>query len=521
MPLLTWSSAPVLLLAAWGLAELAARLARRSEGPRFWTGVAAWSFRPLAVWAVANLVFRLFAPWGFNDRATYPFYFSAWRRDETWGAWAQRLAVNPEFWRWSLIALLLVALLLLLCRRVLDPAARPAFVRLALAPLVALSAALTVSFNALPEGMTDPMSQQGSFLYEWFESGNTMLYCMPHVRYTGRYMRHFDDVQPGLKASIHGVTHPPGASLALYWAGKAFGAQARIGRDRLRYALAHIAVSSLSVLAMFVLGWFVLGSERLGFLAAALWAVKPATLAYHAFAPDSIYSIAYLLVLAFAWKVVTSIRPPWGGMAGLGLALYALSWLNFNWPLTVAMFGAFLLAHAAVTKRRFAEWALRGAVPVALALALLIATCLVYRLNYIAIFRYALEYHHGYYKDLGQAYRWVMALLGGQIDIYLLSGTLCVYLFWRRFPGEIRRGLTPEVLFVLAVLGLHLAVSAGLGNGLKVEAARIWGWIAALPLVMTVRYAQDTARPTALSLALIAVSALQYYGMRLVLMPMG
>lgn len=81
----------------------------------------------------------------------------------------------------------------------------------------------------------------------WFDSGSTMLYCMPHIKSKGHYLRNFEIIQPRLRTSIHGASHPPGASLALYWAGKPFGATASIGDDRLRYALGMTLFTTFSV----------------------------------------------------------------------------------------------------------------------------------------------------------------------------------------------------------------------------------------------------------------------------------
>ena len=323
---------PVLLVAAWVLVELIPFMLPNWRQAHGWK-VTAWFFRPLAFWGVYNIIYRYFEALGLNDRTTFPFAFAAWRDNDPWIIFFCRLAASPDFWSASAIVALLALLMVMVSRWIVSGPMNVKRTMLALAWLVLLNIAMPLAYNCLPEGAQDPLEHKGSFLHAWFDSGNTMLYCMPHIVNKSHYLKHFQEIQPTMTASIHGVSHPPGASLALYWTGKPFGATGNIGQDRLRYALGTTVFSALGVLAMFFLGRTITGLNTIGLMAAALWSVKPATLAYNTFAADPLYSVFDILCLAFIWQAVTAPRRPWFSLISLGILFYVLSMINFNWIL--------------------------------------------------------------------------------------------------------------------------------------------------------------------------------------------
>lgn len=519
MSLLTWNSPPVLLLAAWALVESLPVFHRAWRGNRVWN-VIAWASRPLALWGGYNCIYRYFESSGFNDRTTFPFAFAPWRDNEPWGVTFQRLAHSPDFWLWSAAVLLLGTLFVMVCRWLISTPMTRMRIALALGWLVLLNIAMPLAYNCLPDGAEDPLENKGSFLHAWFDSGNTMLYCMPHISKPREYVKHFAEIQPGLRASIHGVTHPPGASLALYWLGKPFGATKNPGQDRLRYMFGATVFAALAVLAVFFLGRVVTGSPIMALMAAALWAVKPATLAYNTFAPDTVYSVFNILCLAFIWLNVTAPKRSWGPMIGLGLTLYVLTMLNFNWILFGGIFGLFLSLHAWRERWALREWFVRWAVPAALMGALLLWTCLSYHLDYVAIFRYSLDYTRGFYR-MANAYQWIMALIGSPLDLFLLSGSLVAYLFWRTFPVEAKRATaSPLILFLISLLAVYLVTAVSV-NILKMESSRVWAWMSALPLVFVAQVLHRSTHPRFYFLMAVILSMLQYYVMQLFLTPCG
>lgn len=520
MNLVTWTCCPVLLLFLWSLAELARGTSHSLRGQR-WMKVATWSLRPLGLWAAYNLVYRYFEPYGFNDRTTFPFAFAQWYETDGWAACLSRFLHSPAFWFWSGIVWLLVLAFTALCLwMVSTPLLTPRRLALMLAGLVLLDIALPLAFNCLPDGAEDPLENKGSFLHAWFQSGHTMLYCMPHIRSKSQYLKHFAELQPCMHASIHGVSHPPGASLILYWLGKPFGATQDISADRLRYALGTTVFAALAVLAMFFLGRSLTGSSRIGLMAAALWAAKPEALAYNTFAADPTYSVLDLLALALMWRAVIPPQRPWPTLAALGFILYLLAMINFNWILFAGLYGLFLSVHSLLERRTWADWLARAAVPAVLLFALLGWTCQVYHLDYLAIYQYALAYTHHFYPIAG-AYQWGMALAGSPIDLFLLAGPVTAYLFWRMFPiAAARSPRDPLVVFILGSLALYL-VTAILVNILKMESSRVWAWVTALPLVFVARYLQRSDNPRFFFLMALLVALLQYYLMQIFLTPCG
>ncbi|MBU0715915.1 MAG: hypothetical protein KJ964_11215 [Verrucomicrobia bacterium] len=518
MTLLSWSSFPVFVLALFVVIEALPFWRRGLRVSRWWIAIA-WFGRPWAVWAVFNIFYRIFASRGFNNRRTFPFYYNLWDEKVTLAGTIRRLVPSPDFWIWTLVVAVLIVLFWLVCRWVMSGAAAPRKTALALSAMVVLGFLLPLAFDCLPAGMADPWQKKGSFGYMWVDSGNTMLYCLPLVKNQGDYFRRFEEIQPELKVSIHGADHPPASALALYWLGKLFGAHKDIYRDWRRYELATAAFASLSLVAMFFLGWSMFRSVETGLMGAALWAVKPATLAYNSFAPDTVYWVFYILCFAFSWRVVMADKRPWLDMVGLGLVLYALTLLNFNWPMPAGIFGLFLLIRAYREKIPFKEWMLRGAMPLAIMTGLLVGTCLYYRLNYFKIFIYALKCFS--YYNLNTAYKWMAALIGGQLDLYLMSGSLCSYLLWTRIPGWLRqKPLVPQVLFGAVILGCSLVAVLVLKD-LKLETARIWAWIPAVPLVLVANYMRSLEHPRFYFLMAVVLPLVQYYVMRLVMVSAG
>lgn len=519
LSLLNWYSPPVLLVAAWLIWECLPFVRRTVRNHPRWQ-VMAWFFRPLALWGVYNIVYRFFERYGFNDPTTFPFYFSTWRKNEVWFAALRRLSQSYDFWIWSLAVFLLGILFVMLCRWLITaPMTRPR-IALALGCLLLLNIAMPLTYNCLPEGVEDPLEKKGSFLHVWFDSGNTMLYCMPHIKTKGDYIRNFAEIQPHLSTSIHGLTHPPGASLALYWTGKMFGATKNIAQDRLRYMLGTTVFASLAILAVYFLGRVVTGSPVVGLMAAALWAVKPATLVYNVFAPDTVYTVFNILSLAFIWPVVTARKRPWAAMAGLGLTLYVLTMLNFNWILFGGVFGMFLTLHAWQYKWAFKEWLVRWFVPAMIMGVLLIWTCFSYGLDYIGIFRYSLAYTQKFYP-MTSIYQWVMAMIGGPLDLFLLSGSLVAFVFWREFLPQLKNAhRSPLVVFLLSVLAVYLVTTISV-NILKMESSRVWAWVVALPLVFVAQFLYRSVHRRLYFTMAVVLSMLQYYVMQIFLFSCG
>jgi len=518
MALLSWSSFPVFVLALFVVIEALPFWWRVLRASKWWVAIA-WFCRPWAVWAVFNIFYRIFASRGYNNRLTFPFYYDLWEEPVTLVGTIRRLALSPDFWIWSLVVAVLIVLFLLVCRWVMSGAAAPRKTALALGSLVILGFLLPLAFDCLPAGVGNPWQKKGSFGCMWIDAGNTMLYCLPFVQSKSYYLRHFEEIQPELKDTIHGADHPPGASLALYLLGKPFGAHKDIYHDWWRYELGMAAFASMSVLAMFFLGWSLFRSRQIGLMSAAMWAVKPTSLAYNVFAPDTVYWVFYILCLGLSWRVVVFATRPYFSMIGLGIVWAILSMLNFNFPLPIAMFGVFLLLHAYCKGRPAIEWLWRAILPASVAVILFLWVCLHYNLNYPAIFLYALKNFSFYH--LNTVYRLMMALIGGQIDMFIMAGSLAGYIFLTRLPRWARaKPICAQFQYALVILGLYLVTVIVLKD-LRNETARIWAWIMAAPMVLVANYVQSMENPRFWFLIIVTLSLLQYYVMRLMLVSAG
>ncbi len=476
---------------------------------------AAWIWRPWTLWALFNLFNRWRWDQGFNDRRTFPFYASLWNPDETFAeAWI-RIAQAPGLVWLGAVAALLAAMILLLAWIVRRP---PVRVAPALVGLYLLAIGLHLSLACLPNGARDQPDRPGSLLAAWNNPGSTMLYAQPFIQDSRDYFSRFREIQPKLRRTIHGLSHPPGASLSLYWIGKAMGVKGRDIRspeNRLRYSIGLAAFGALNVFVLFGLARR-LFDARAGFLAATLWATAPAVAAYATFAQDSTYAVFFNLALLLGWETATASKRAglWG--FALGVDFFALVLLNYSWCLATSIFFLFALATGVRARWRLREYAGRLVFPLAVMAALAGVFLAYHRLDYWAMYRYAAQYVSQWYPFTGP-YQWILALLGGQIDLWLmLGGVACsafaaaLFRFRKSDFGE------PRTIYLFIVLGIFALPLLFGPNCLKMEAARCWIWVASLPLAFAAdRLLRMPSRLFAYGAP--AVSALTYAGLRLFL----
>lgn len=493
---------------------VAKRLGRPGNHPAMtWT---AWILRPWTIWAFFNLFYRWRWDQGFNDRRTFPFYAILWNPEESFAeALARIVQYGPSLFWLGAVAVFLLAMLLLLAWVVRR---NPSRIGPALGGLYFLAIGLHLSLACLPDGARDQPDRPGSLLAAWNNPSSTMLYAMPQVSSSRDYFSRFLDIQPQLKHTIHGLSHPPGASLSLYWIGKGMGVKGESIyslTDRLRYSIGLTAFGALNVFLLFALGCR-LFDARTGFLAATLWATAPAVAAYATFAQDSTYAVFFNLALLLGWQTATA--PKRAGLWGiaLGVDFFALILLNYSWCLATAIFAGFALVIGVRNRWRLCEYAARIAVPLGVMAALAAAFLAYHRLDYWAMYRYASQYVQSWYPFTGP-YQWIMALLGGQIDLWLMLGSVTCSAFaaalLRFRKPDFREPRTIYLLIVLGVFALPLLFGP---NCLKMEAARCWIWVASLPMAFAAdRLLRMPHRFFAIGAP--AVSALTYAAMRLFL----
>lgn len=504
-------------LAAAGLGfELAWFAARRCGRLRQAPGLvfAAWALRPWTLWAFFNLFVRWRWDAGFNERRTFPFYALPWQPEETFAEAWMRIAQAPGL-PWLGAALLLLAALVGLLAWVVRR--NPRRLGPALGGLYVLAIGLHLSLACLPDGARDEPGRPGSLRAAWNNPGSTMLYAQPLIRDSGDYFRRFQELQPKLRRTIHGLSHPPGASLALRWIGQAAGVKSRDVRDpenRLRYTVGLVAFGALNVFVIFALGRATFDA-RTGFLAAALWATAPAGAAYAPFAQDATYAVFFNLALWLGWQTATASRRAgaWGVL--LGLDFFALILLNYSWCLATSLFALFALATGLRNRWTLREYGARLVGPLAVMTVVAGAFLAWHRLDYWAIYRYASHYVNQWYPFTGP-YQWFLALLGGQIDLWLMLGSVACAAFVAALAGLRRADFAaPRTIYLFIVFGIFALPLLFGPNCLKMEAARCWFWTASLPIA----FAADRLlrAPRFFVWGAPAVSALTYAGLRLFL----
>jgi hypothetical protein len=391
------------------------------------------------------------------------------------------------------------------------------FLGLALPLVYVLTVLLSLSVGSLPDGALSRDGRSSSLLSAW-HAHSTMLYAVPLVRSSRDYLRRFVDIQPRLRTTIHGLSHPPVASLSMYWIGCAAGVKGMdIRREdvRLRYAIGLTLFSSLGVLAVYLAAAAVGGSRRTGLVASLLWLVSPAALAYLNFSQDGLYAVFFNLALFLVWKTVTAEgRRPWWALA-LGVDFFCLTVLNYSWCIVTTIFAVFAVWTGASERWRAREYARRVGLPLAVMAVLLGAFLVHYRLDYLRMYAYASRYVAEWYV-FRNAYQWTMALIGGQLDLVLMMGSMTASAFLSTAPSLLRRAARDRgAMFLASILGVY-AVPLLLGPPcLKMETSRCWNWVATVPLALGARTLLAARYPRTAVTAAVAVSALTYTAMRL------
>lgn len=467
---------------AFELARLAARRLGRLQCDAAWT-FAAWALRPWTAWAFFNLFFRWQWEAGFNERLTFPFYAIPWTKGESFAEGLLRIWTAPNSIPWLLAALAGAAAICALLYGFLLKRPRRAWPSLAL--LVGLAVSLHVSIACLPNADWSDPNRTSSLMAAWNRAGSTMLYSVPHVKSSGDYFRRFPEIQPKLRTTIHGLSHPPAASLSLYWIGRAMGlekgANVRLPEVRLRYSLGLVLFGAINACVLFCLGRSLFGAPA-GFLAATLWATAPSVASYASFAQDSVYAVFFNLSLWLGWQTATADRRPAVWAFLLGCAFFAMVFLSYSWCLATTIFA--LLAAFMGWRNRWnrSGWLVRAAAPLAVMAVLSAAFLAWHRLDYWAMYRFANQYVVQWYPFTGP-YQWTMALVGGQIDLFVLLGGVACSAFVSALLGFRRQGpVDPRRAYLAIVLGVFSLPLLFGPNCLKMEAARCWIWIASVPL---------------------------------------
>lgn len=521
MKYLSWTSFPVLFLAAWITLEiclLALRLSTGRDKDSDVSRLTKWAVRPWAIWAVFNILFRWWGSYGFNNRLTFPFYADLWQGAPGFLAMLAARVASGVVYKWGVVVLLVAAALVLIVRFIVRaPELSKGRTAVALILLFLLAPVLYLSVSCLPFG--GALNSRGPILRAWLRGANISRAAQTiHRLGPSEYLKDYAAVARKFQETdMHAASHPPGAALSLYWISKALGAKGNLGADRIRYEVGLTIFSALSVFLLFFLGTSLFRSRKVGLISAALWLSMPAAIAHFTYAQDALYAVFFNAVLLFAWLVAAAPEKNWLSIIILGVLLFCLALLNYSWVLAAAMFVAFVGVAGFKARWNWVEYLCRGAIPLALMSVLLGAFCAWWRLDYIGAFLESRRYVSGFYRYTGW-YQWVMAYIGGQMELWLMAGSVAVCAFWLGAFRLRRRHLHDlRWPFLLIILGVFLAVITFGPNPLKMEVARCFSWVLAVPLTFAAWALLGQKRPALYAAVAVAVSILTYAGMRLFL----
>ena len=519
---LTILSFPVVLAVACLLAEAAALLGlRRAAGGKkpAWPLLVRWSARPWLVWAVFSMVYRLHPDKGFNNVRTFPFFSNLWHSSEGWMDSFVRIATAPAGWIFIPTTLLTLTALCMLARKISRPdSGVKTWETLFAVYLLGLLLMLVIA--SLPDGpLLKEHGRAGALTRSW-QAHTTVLWALPHIRTKSHFLRNFEEIQPRLRGTIHGLSHPPGGALSLYFIGKVIGADHEDYRShmtRFQYLIGLALFSFLNVFVLYGLGYLLFDDRRTGLTAALLWTAAPSTLAYSYFAQNGLYAVFFCLALLLTWTTVFKSDRPGRWAVPLGLVFYLLTMMNYAWCIATSIFAVFALATGLQRRWRPADILIRAILPLGIMTLLLGATLLYYRLDYLAIYKVSSDYVGQWYR-FTSPYKWLAALLGGQIDMWLMMGSATCSFFLAGAGAALRRKpLKPATVFLLIILCVFALPLVFGPNPLKMETARCWNWILAVPLAFAANRIMQMEKAEMLLPAVTAVSGTTYLLMRLYL----
>ena len=515
-------SFPVFLTAACLLAEAVAAFGLRrvtiNEKP-VWPGLLRWSVRPWLVWAIFSMIYRMQPEKGFNNPRTFPFFCNLWHKNELWHESFGRITTTPAVWIFVLLAVLTLTALCMLSRRFFHPDAGGKIWRKLLSAYL-LGIMLMLAIASLPDGPHLKEGGRAGALPRSWQAHTTGLWALPHIQTKSHFLRNFEEIQPRLRGTIHGLSHPPGGALSLYFIGKVIGADSKDIRShltRFQYLIGLTLFSFLNVFVLYSLGCQLFDDRRTGLATAVLWTAAPATLAYSYFAQNGVYSVFFCLALLLTWMTVAKSDRPLRWATPLGIVFYLLTMMNYAWCIATSIFAVFVLVIG--FQRRWAptEVLIRAILPLGIMTLLLSSTLLYYRLDYLAIYSVSRDYVGQWYRFTGP-YQWIAALAGGQIDLWLMMGTATCSAFLAGTGEALRkRPLQPATVYLMIILGVFALPLLFGPNPLKMETARCWNWILAVPLAFAATWIMQQKKAAVLLPAVIAVSGATYLVMRLYL----
>jgi hypothetical protein len=206
-----------------------------------------------------------------------------------------------------------------------------------LLPLLVLFAAV------MPVALRVSVRGWDSLLYTYRDNPSDYIHDVWRIGNDVRgFLGQYVELSPSLR--LHNRNHPPGSVLMLW------GVERLFGPGPAPATVVTVLLAATAVLPVFWLGRSI-GGERLGLLAAALYAVMPGHLIYTTTSMDAIHNT---MIIWATWAFWMALRPDGRPAMALlcGLLLALALFLNFS-TLTLGIFGIAVLGYLLTVGYRY------------------------------------------------------------------------------------------------------------------------------------------------------------------------
>ena len=514
------------MVLAWLFFEIT-RILRRRKGKET-NKLPVWILRPWSAWAIVNLIYQLNPGKGLDAMDTaptftdwiFPLFLHPWNRGETIDSVFTRLATTPTVYIWGAVVIILTIIMFFLIKLALAKKEQNwKRLLLLLTGIYILVVIIQLSVASLPNGPFDSGDRKGSLLSCW-HAHSTMLYSVPFVQTDGHFLRHFDEIQPKLRFTIHALSHPPGGVLSMYYLGKTVGAgglNIRLDSTRIRYTIGMTLFAALNIFVLFLMGKSLFNSNKTGLIAAMLWGTAPVAMAYSNHAQDGLYAVFFNLALLLTWRIGMASKKCYLEMVTLGLVFVAIIFMNYSWGLLTTIFAAFMIYRAITAKWKFIDFAIRGVVPLGVMTIFAGAILWHYKMDYLALYEVSSCYVKNWYQ-FDTLYQHLISWFGGQVEIWLFMGAIsCSAFFASIYARKKERNWNPQLVLLAIILAVYALPILFGPTCLRLETSRCWLWVTSVPTCFAAYHLLSQSRPRLFVTAAVLFSIGSYSLIRLFL----
>lgn len=430
-----------------------------------------------------------------NDPQTYPFYAAFWEGGAEKWHFISNISWLKSYGFFAIISAVAALGVLFLVSRTLKRRSVPYSLLQRIRDLILLCLLCIIcalSLAAFPKGVnSSSWETMGSFIRPWFNAGSTMVFDIRNIESEKEYLENFTTLQKS-SLKIHAASHPPGASLLLYWIGR-LTSHSKFP-DFYHYAIGHTVLCFCNIFIIYLLGFEITRKHATAFLAAALFGLSPAMLIYANFAIEALvvgfYAVALWLMYRLPYekhrgKLVCNC-------IALGCVFFLLAMVTYSWCLVTTIFTLWIIwlvfsrqLHPLVAIRKWGY-------PLLIFAAVWFSFLLVGRFDYYTAFVQTLEFEK-YFYVFSNWKTVVIAFIGGQLLLWFMMGPVTAGL---AVSGLTRCRSIPRNARALFFLQYAIILTAiMLNDSLKVETGRCWNWALLLPFIFAaIRDVDDDSR---------------------------